>query len=447
MLGSSNRSRNSSGNINSAGTTTSIISDMDQAGQTQIGQTMSHSRCVQVNLNDMTKAVSIFSQKFQDGSIPLVIIPEHRPRWSYTMYIPSGCNCLLQNCGKDAGLANPGLQLFPPWWRIGYIVSRQSSTYNAPVQQCPTKDDVMVSADVTVVFNISDPKKFVYNLGAAKFDIFLTGAVEEGIRVLIRQQLHNEVYQLRGNRAGNLLSLLNNKFNECGVTFTDCKITSVWLPQELSLSLERAKTMDIKRKGEMKRHEFESIKINQEFERQIEKIKRENEQLMVSEQGKKKIAEMEREQGITLSEKRKQDSVLAAESQASVQMADSRNQLENAKVIYEKDKLVLVADAMRDAHSIKAAANFYHSDETTKAEGDLLSMKTQAETMELESTVEKKSMEMMSAVRKHELDLRESKIWGKYAANGKIKLIGRQGDMILTSLIEQGKLLGESQSI
>jgi regulator of protease activity HflC (stomatin/prohibitin superfamily) len=60
-------------------------------------------------------------------------------------------------------------------------VTNQSCSYNAPVKMCPTSDNVMVQVDVTVVFNISRPREFCYNLGAMKFDALLAGAVEEGI--------------------------------------------------------------------------------------------------------------------------------------------------------------------------------------------------------------------------------------------------------------------------
>lgn len=410
--------------------------DKDATGTPAQGSSQIHSRCVQVDIRDMTTAVSIFSQKSSDGTIPLVLIPTNRGKFSFSMYVPSGCNCLLQYCGKDAGLAAPGLRFSMPWYRIAYIVTKQSSTYNAPVQQCPTADNVMVHVDVTVVFNIREPKDFVYKLGATKFDSFLAGAVDEGIRVLVRGQLHNEVYQLRGNRAGNLLSLLNQKFEMYGLSFTDCKITSVWLPPTLSKSLENARTMEIKEQGEVKRHEFECLRISQEFERQIEKIRKENEQLKVQEDGKKRIHEMERDQRTTECNKKMREAVLLAESQANVKKTDAQNQLENAKVVFEKDKLLLVAEALREAHATKAAADIYRGEEITRAQGDLATMKAEAERIRLEAEVEAASIANLASQREFELKKMEKSIIAEFAKSGDFKFIGNHGDMMLASLMK-----------
>jgi hypothetical protein len=76
--------------------------------------------------------------------------------------------------------------------------------------------------------------------------------VEEGIRVLVRECPHDSVYGLRGGRADSLLSLLNNKFSNSGVNFSDCKITAVWLPRILSESLEKMKFYEIKTHAEVR---------------------------------------------------------------------------------------------------------------------------------------------------------------------------------------------------
>ena len=71
-------------------------------------------------------------------------------------------------------MAPPGIQMCKPWYNhVAYMVTQQSCTYNAPVKSCPTKDNVMVDCELTLVFAIGpdpvDVKNFVYNLGALKF--------------------------------------------------------------------------------------------------------------------------------------------------------------------------------------------------------------------------------------------------------------------------------------
>ncbi|CAK0850724.1 unnamed protein product [Prorocentrum cordatum] len=127
-----------------------------------------HSRCVQQDVSRISDAVSKFSEKGERGEIPLVLIPAHRSPFSGTgwwLTIPTGCYCLMQRFGKDVGLAPPGGSLKPPFYRIAYIVTQQSCTYNAPVLECPTSDNVRVSVDMVITFMIRDPSKFVYKLG------------------------------------------------------------------------------------------------------------------------------------------------------------------------------------------------------------------------------------------------------------------------------------------
>ena len=107
----------------------------------------------------------------------MVLVPSGRACCSCFYHIPSGVNTIVHVCGDDAypdGLAPPGIQCCEPWYNhVAYMVTQQSCTYNAPVKSCPTKDNVMVDCELTLVFSIgpdpTDVKNFVYNLGALKF--------------------------------------------------------------------------------------------------------------------------------------------------------------------------------------------------------------------------------------------------------------------------------------
>lgn len=72
----------------------------------------------------------------------------------------------------------------------------------------------MVQVDLTIIFRITDPHAFVYDLGALKFDELLKAATEESIRGLVRATTHDKVYELRGSRASKFLGDLNKKFDK-----------------------------------------------------------------------------------------------------------------------------------------------------------------------------------------------------------------------------------------
>lgn len=55
----------------------------------------------------------------------------------------------------------------------------------------------MVQVDLTLVFTIVQAGKFVYSIGAIKFNDLLRAAAEESIRGLVRGVSHDKVYELR----------------------------------------------------------------------------------------------------------------------------------------------------------------------------------------------------------------------------------------------------------
>ena len=130
----------------------------------------------QQNINDPLDATRVFNMEHGDR-IPLVLVPSGRTCCSCYYHIPSGVNTIVHICGDDGypdGMAPPGIQMCKPWYNhVAYMVTQQSCTYNAPVKSCPTKDNVMVDCELTLVFAIGpdpvDVKNFVYNLGALKF--------------------------------------------------------------------------------------------------------------------------------------------------------------------------------------------------------------------------------------------------------------------------------------
>ena len=130
----------------------------------------------QQNIGDPLDATRVFNEEHGDR-IPLVLVPSGRAVCSCYYHIPSGVNTIVHVCGDDGypdGMAPPGIQMCKPWYNhVAYMVTQQSCTYNAPVKSCPTRDNVMVDCELTLVFAIGpdpvDVKNFVYNLGALKF--------------------------------------------------------------------------------------------------------------------------------------------------------------------------------------------------------------------------------------------------------------------------------------
>merc|ERR1719171_2624071 len=272
-------------------------------------------------------ALSMFSKGGGGDDVLLVLVPKSRGAFPM-LKIPEGCISLLQSWGKNIGAGNPGLMIAPPWTRIAYCVTRQSSTYSAPVKRCPTRDNVMVAANLLVIFNIADPEDFVYKLGAANFDMMLSGSLEEALRKQIRHMDHGEVLALRGSKASDLLEVLNEKFREMGVVFTDCKVVDVELPRVLVDNHSYAKEMEITMSNLDRDHRFQMGEIERQAEISVRAVQRAAEAAIVTKNGKKKQAQLMMEQKVQKMDEAKRVQIITAEQNAKVREMEAKAALE-----------------------------------------------------------------------------------------------------------------------
>jgi len=397
---------------------------------------MVHSRCIQVRVKDIcSQGLTLLSSKGANGEIPLVLIPLPRSSFSFMMSVPTGVFCLMQRFGKDCGKAEPGLHMLPPFYRIAYVVSAQSCTYDAPVRACPTSDDVRVNIDVVVIFQVVDPHKFIYKLGVKNFDEFLNGTIDEAVRMLVRKEDHMSVYSLRSERAGVMLEILNNKFSSTGVAFTDVKVTSIMLPDDLFYCLEGTTKM---RKGMDKierQNEFEIMQIKQESEMQIEEIRRKGEQVLVSESGRKKRAELEFEQRSVKAEEEGKIALIEAESKVEVMLLETQTQLNRTKMQLETWRISEMAKAESQARTTRLKAELQAEEAIIEGGWQEEKMVCEAAATKHEASAEAEASECLAAKRQHELDFFEKSILMKLAEHGDFNLVGSSGDRLISAMM------------
>jgi len=396
-----------------------------------------HSRCVQVRCKDVVaNGLSLLSSKSQGGEIPLVLIPEGRSVASIWMEVPTGVFCLMQKFGKDIGPALPGWHLYPAWYRIAYVVTQQSVCYDAPVLCCPTADDVRVSVDVTLVFHIVDPQKFIYRLGAKNFDEFLSGTVDEAIRMLVRKETHKTVYALRGERADIMLKMLNDKFLNAGVAFKDCKVTSVWLPDALANCLEittkMGKGMDVRVTECV--YDFLNIKLGSEM--QIEGIRRAQEQTLVAEAGKKRQAELQFEQRSVKAEADGECDLIQARGKIEVALLTTQTDLDRTKQRLETWRVSTVNEKETSTDAKRVQADLDCEKEIIRATWREEEMIAAATITKCEAGVEADAIASLAAKREHDLLLREKTILEKLATKGSFNLIGSSGDHLISAMLK-----------
>ena len=112
------------------------------------------------------------------------------------------------------------------------MVTKNIVNYDAPVKSCPTKDNAYVDIDIHFTFRLPSEeqmvKKFVYELGAGRFDEYLAAEVEECIRNFINGVWLSQVYDLKSDMATSMMQELNRTFDgKFGIRFEQCTVTNV----------------------------------------------------------------------------------------------------------------------------------------------------------------------------------------------------------------------------
>ena len=157
--------------------------------------------------------------------------------------IPTGLTTLEENCGRSTGVMQPGAQ----WCyccnrRVACMLTQAIVNYNAPVHNCPTKDNAYINIDLFFSFRMprdeNKVKNFVYRLGASRFDELLYAEIDEGIRNFINGIWLSQVHDLKGEMAQQMIKDLNSKFDFFGVNFENCSVSNVYVNETLTKALE-----------------------------------------------------------------------------------------------------------------------------------------------------------------------------------------------------------------
>ena len=184
--------------------------------------------------------------------------------------VPANFIVLEEEWGKSNGIMDAGAHWWYPFWkRVACMLTKNIVNYDAPVHRCPTKDNAYVDIDIHFTFrlpqNEDQVKKFVYNLGAGRFDELLTAEVEENIRNFINTIWLTQIFDLKSDLASSMMQELNRKFQFYGIVFEQCNVTNVKVNPTLTQALMEKTRIKFELKNHIKEQENKKIKLeNQE---------------------------------------------------------------------------------------------------------------------------------------------------------------------------------------
>ena len=195
--------------------------------------------------------------------------------------IPTGLTTLEENCGRSTGVMQPGAQ----WCyccnrRVACMLTQAIVNYNAPVHNCPTKDNAYINIDLFFSFRMprdeNKVKNFVYRLGASRFDELLYAEIDEGIRNFINGIWLSQVHDLKGEMAQQMIKDLNQKFDFFGVNFENCSVSNVYVNETLTKALEEKTKLKYLLSNHIKEYGNQKFTLENQQAQETTDMKREN---------------------------------------------------------------------------------------------------------------------------------------------------------------------------
>merc|ERR1719150_1006420 len=405
---------------------------------------------VQQTIGSPSDALQFFNADTSSGrSIPIVLVPQPRVCCSCCFTVPTGSNTIIETCGKDENpdqLADAGLHFGPYWKRVAYMVTPQAITYNAPVKKCPTKDNVMVDCDLSLVIHIGTPaqprmvKDFVYNLGARRFNEYLSAAADEGIRQLVRDTALDDVYELRGSggQVGpeSLLKALQETFDPYGVVFKRAAITDVHIGTKLIMILQGTTEFNAKIMEAQKEHEHKMKLITYDHDQELKQKDRDYDRRIQDAQNDQQVALVDREKQTVDAEARRGIRVTAANEAAAVLLKRAQAELSVAVATAQEETERLLASVQAKAEKDKITADQEGKVRVADANAELLAAKDQAAAILAMADAEGKAATSLTAVREHKLKMAQFEVSENIAKNSKVVISGTSGENFISSMID-----------
>jgi len=410
----------------------------------------------QVNIGLPREAQSIFN-KSAGNTVPVVLVPAKRYICSCTYTVPSGVSCISQRFGKDCDpvingvmqLTDPGFHCAPAYTQVKYCVTKQSCTYDAPVKLCPTVDNVMVDCELTLVFQIGpEPelvRNFVYKLGAVRFNEFLSGEVDEGMRQLVRGEKLENVLELRGSsQAGvrRVLETLNLKFQPFGVRFLRAAIKEVRLGSKLEKLMEETTNFRTKIKDIEKEHEVEMKKVNYDYEQKRAELDRDYDRRLQDIENDMTVALIDRKKMKIAAESKKEVAITKAEENRSVQRLKAQADLDVSTLQGKQTNEALLAKIYAKSESEKISAERDCKVRIAESEAMVQVAANKAEALRTEAVAEGHAAASLKTVREWELQMAKLEVSEMMARKSKIVIAGENGDRLLSSWMNKD-ILGE----
>ena len=222
---------------------------------------------------------------------------------------------IIERLGKFHKVADAGLTIIVPFMdRVRSVVSLKQQTMDIPPQGVITKDNVTITIDTVVFYQITDPAKAVYEIQSLKKGIEYLAITT--IRDIIGKMDLDETFSSRDGINNKLRVVLDEATDRWGCKIDRVEIKDITPPADIRDAME--KEMNAER----------------------------NKRAMILE------SEAQRQSAITIAEGKKQAAILEAEADREAQIRRAAGEAQAIKSVAEAkaQEISMVYDAIKNAN-------------------------------------------------------------------------------------------------
>lgn len=319
--------------------------------------------------------------------------------------------------------------------RISHVVTKKGISYNHPVFNCPTSDNVMVEVDVSLTFQVGptfqDAKKFVYRLGAHRFDEMLSAETEEAIRALVNDVPVMKVHDLREEFAGDMRDNLNKTFSEYGIMIGAVKVTDVKLPKSLEDMLQKRTSYQTEIEQDAKKHDEATQKLRDQAANLLEEIKKTNKRKVQELNANIDRALVSRDEQVTNAKTEKGVAIVNAETRARVAVVEAESIKDVASKQGNRKRVEMIVKTKARCDARRVAADQEFDSTSTRAKAKLEVSKNVAKGILAEADVEKMAGKQLEAQRNFDISKLRMEILTGIAQHGNMVISGDTGEKLL----------------
>lgn len=164
---------------------------------------------------------------------------------------------IVLTMGKFSGIRNPGWTLILPIFQSMQKVDIRIKTVDVPSQEAITKDNIPVSINAVIYYQVSDPEKAI--LEVENFYYAVSQLAQITMRNLVGTVTLEELLRDRSSISAAIKKIVDEATDPWGIKVGDVDLKDITIPENLKRTIAKVAEAERERKASIIRAEGEVI--------------------------------------------------------------------------------------------------------------------------------------------------------------------------------------------